>query len=121
MVEAILERNADVDIQDENGSTALMAASIKGPVEIVEALLERGAKGDTPDENGNTALMYAINKGHYQIAQSILENGADASLLNSNGSPAVAFFPVLVSVCTKVIRLFIIICWIRKYVVSKLL
>lgn len=41
MVRALLESGADVNVQDDEGSTALMCASEHGRAEIVKLLLEQ--------------------------------------------------------------------------------
>lgn len=41
MVRALLECGADVNVQDDEGSTALMCASEHGRAEIVKLLLEQ--------------------------------------------------------------------------------
>ncbi|MEQ2245310.1 KN motif and ankyrin repeat domain-containing protein 3 [Ilyodon furcidens] len=41
MVQALLECGADVNVQDDEGSTALMCASEHGRAEIVKLLLEQ--------------------------------------------------------------------------------
>jgi ankyrin repeat protein len=46
IVGAVLERNADVDIQDERGNTALFYATQIGQFNMVEAILERNAEVD---------------------------------------------------------------------------
>jgi len=50
---------ADVNHTDEEGRTALIAASYMGHSEIVEHLLDNGAKLDHEDVDGRTALSVA--------------------------------------------------------------
>lgn len=40
MVQLLLEAGADINLQDEDGSTALMCATEHGHVDIVKSLLE---------------------------------------------------------------------------------
>ena len=67
IVKALLEKNAKVDLQDNNGCTALIWASCNGHIDIVKALLEKNAKVDLQNKYGDTALMMASNKGHVDI------------------------------------------------------
>jgi len=43
-VELLLQRGAEVDLQDSDGWTALMCAADNGHERVVELLLRRGAK-----------------------------------------------------------------------------
>ena len=43
VVQALLDKGATVNIQDEDGYTALTRASLKGHEGVVKALLEKGA------------------------------------------------------------------------------
>jgi hypothetical protein len=56
-VRLLLSAGADVDTQDDNGKSALMAA-VDTP-EIAAMLLEKGARTDVKDHSEWTALMYA--------------------------------------------------------------
>ena len=46
VVQALLAKGAEIDLQAKNGGTALMLASEKGHEGIVQALLARGAEID---------------------------------------------------------------------------
>ena len=60
-VKFLLEREADLNVQDLDGRTALMfAAAWGGNGRIVQELLEHGAAINMQDNAGNTALDYAI-------------------------------------------------------------
>ena len=51
-------RNADVNLFDNNGVTALMRAAYGGYPSLVEKLLAYGADKDMTDKQGNVALDY---------------------------------------------------------------
>ena len=55
----LLDKNADPDLQDENGSTALMSAAAMNYADLVSELLAKGAKEDLIDRWGKTALQTA--------------------------------------------------------------
>ena len=61
-VKKVLDSNADVNMQDVNGMTALHYASEWGNIEAVRMLLEYGADPDIKDNDGRTALQRARNK-----------------------------------------------------------
>ncbi|KFP80530.1 KN motif and ankyrin repeat domain-containing protein 3, partial [Acanthisitta chloris] len=63
MVEALLACGADVNLQDEEGSTALMCACEHGRVETVKLLLI-----SIEDHDGNNAVAIALEAGHDDIA-----------------------------------------------------
>lgn len=57
----LLEKGANVDVQDKNGTTPLMSAVQKtNPVKI---LLAKGANVNLQNTNGETALMFAVKGG----------------------------------------------------------
>ena len=63
VVELLLERGADVDLEDWNNNTALMQAIRNGHVEVVRILTERGANATTTNKGGKTAFTLAEEKG----------------------------------------------------------
>uniref|UniRef100_A0A8C6QF62 Uncharacterized protein n=1 Tax=Nannospalax galili TaxID=1026970 RepID=A0A8C6QF62_NANGA len=69
MVKGLLACGAEVNIQDNKDSTALMCASEHGHMEIVKLLLAQpGCKGHLEDNDGSTALSIALEAGHKDIA-----------------------------------------------------
>ena len=77
----------DLDVTTEMG-TALMAAVVKGNVEIGTYLLERNANPNLTDSNGITALMYAVQFKNVALVKALLEHKADKTLLDKNGKTA---------------------------------
>lgn len=59
------------DTQD--GTTALMAASVRGHKDVVDALLRHGANVDQQNLDGHTALMFAYN-GRNQVRNNEVEH-----------------------------------------------
>lgn len=55
----LLDRQADVNAQDMNGSSPLHYACSHDRVEVAEVLLRRGAQIDAEDDKGNTPLHIA--------------------------------------------------------------
>jgi ankyrin repeat protein len=58
-----------VNAKNNNGTTPLIAASLRGRTEPVRALLAAGADPQIKDNTGKTALMYAEAEGHADIVQ----------------------------------------------------
>lgn len=60
IVNLLLDKNVDVEIKDNNGTTALIYASMFKNYEIAKLLINVKANPDTEDNRGNSALDYAI-------------------------------------------------------------
>ncbi|XP_072199807.1 KN motif and ankyrin repeat domain-containing protein 4 isoform X2 [Excalfactoria chinensis] len=69
MVRALLACQADVNMQDEQGSTALMVACRQGSTDMVRLLLAQpGCQLALTDKDGDTALSIAQRSAHEDIA-----------------------------------------------------
>ena len=55
-VKILIDRHADVSLQDKNGSTALMLAAVCQNAAAVDYLIQHGADVNAKDKAGNTAL-----------------------------------------------------------------
>ena len=77
--------NVEVNLQNNDGCTALMITSFEGHIEVVRLLLENGAHIDLQDIKGRSALQHASSKGHLHVIQILLENGAQVDLQDENG------------------------------------
>ncbi|KAM6033219.1 Ankyrin repeat domain-containing protein 34B [Chlamydotis macqueenii] len=73
MVKYLLDNNADPNIQDKSGKTALMHACLEkaGP-EVVSLLLKSGADPSLQDHSNCSALVYAINSEDKETLQVLL-------------------------------------------------
>ncbi|XP_015726213.1 KN motif and ankyrin repeat domain-containing protein 4 isoform X2 [Coturnix japonica] len=68
MVRALLACQADINMQDERGSTALMVACRQGSTNMVRLLLAQpGCQLALTDKDGDTALSIAQRSGHEDI------------------------------------------------------
>lgn len=83
----------EIDVQypallplEKDGTTALMAASVRGHKAAVDVLLRHGANVDQQNLDGHTALMFAYN-GRNQVHLCALENER-------------VFFPSFSNVCS---------------------
>ena len=69
IVRLLLNKAADVDVQDEFGETALFKAALNGHENTVGLLLEKGADIDIKNKHGVTALLIAARFGYENIVQ----------------------------------------------------
>jgi len=69
----VLRKNPDLNIQDEDGETALMIAAKFGYVDEVRALLAANANRQLRNKEGKTAKMLAQENGHPSLADEILD------------------------------------------------
>ena len=86
-------RNVLMDIQNRNGSTALMEAVGVGEgnrenLHSVKKLLDCGASVDLRDNDGSTALMIAANIGSSYIVKILLKYNATIDIQNMEGETA---------------------------------
>lgn len=91
VVKILLEIVTDVNIQDNDGGTALMHVSIMGHKEVVELLINKGANVNLQDNDGETALIHAVKYGHKEIVELLLKNGANVNILNKFGKTALMY------------------------------
>ncbi len=89
------ECNANIDIQNKEGSTPLMEAIKIGAYEIqIDNLLHNKANTEVKEfTKGNTALMVAIEKSHFSAIKKLLNAGADIHARNNKG-----YTPLIVAV-----------------------
>jgi len=74
----LLQAGADVNAQDDLGTTALIRAAEAGQREMAELLLDAGAVIDVIEALHNqTALFKAAAEGHLSTVQLLVERGAD--------------------------------------------
>ena len=88
MVQALLDKGADVNAKTRDGDTGLMFASQQNHLDLVRLLLAKGADVNARKENGASALMIASLFGHLGVVQVLLDKGADVSAKRDNGITA---------------------------------
>ena len=95
----LLDNGADPNIQNRNGSTALIYALRRdwsrvndlndpGRINIIRLLLNRGADINIRDHIGRTVLMEASSFGKLEIVRLLLERGADPTITSKSGRTA---------------------------------
>ncbi len=75
IMEYLVNKGGDLNIQDENGKTPLILASKRNNVEIVQFLTSDSVMADLgiKDKSGMTALHYASLRGHLPIVQHLFK------------------------------------------------
>ncbi|XP_045065122.1 kinase D-interacting substrate of 220 kDa B isoform X2 [Coregonus clupeaformis] len=80
MVQELIRRGANVNLDDVDCWTALISAAKEGHVEVVKELLANNASLEHRDMGGWSALMWASYKGRVEVAQLLLEKGASPNI-----------------------------------------
>jgi hypothetical protein len=73
----LLDWDAEIDIVDKYGSTALHSAIEAHNLEITSLLLERGANVNVVDAKNRSPLYYANLNGYLDLAKLLIDEGAD--------------------------------------------
>ena len=88
-VQALLTNDADINLQDVEGMTALMFAALNGMHDVVKLLVDKGADVNLrSNKHRETSLMYAAGKGHLDIVKMLLDKGADVNLRSNKNKTA---------------------------------
>jgi hypothetical protein len=89
---ALLKKGAEVNYQDENGISPLLAATYKNKIESVKYLLKNGANPNIKDAEGNTPLIaVAEDSAEAAMAFLLVENKADINEKNKRGFTALDY------------------------------
>ncbi len=83
-VGALLRQNADFQLKNENGQSALDIAINSGNIELFDCFLQAGCDVNSVDQRGNSALHVACKKGDRQFVEFLLEEGADPNIKNQD-------------------------------------
>ncbi|XP_070983943.1 uncharacterized protein [Oncorhynchus clarkii lewisi] len=70
----LLEKEADVNCQDDYGRTSLSLACELGQLDVVKLLVQFNANPDVSDTWGNSALMYAAYTGHSHVLEFLVRS-----------------------------------------------
>jgi uncharacterized protein len=86
----LIDKVDNINGNSDDG-TPLMAAVVKGHIEIAKALVEAGADPNLTDANGATALHYAVMFNNQELATLLLKAGASAFMKNNVGQSPLDF------------------------------
>lgn len=86
-VMSLIERGADVDSADQNGTSLVMFAARAGNEKLLGLLLKNHAKGSTKNAFGDTAMSLAAFEGHLECVKLLTSAGAPLELDGTGWSP----------------------------------
>jgi ankyrin repeat protein len=81
----IIDRGADVTVENNDGETALHLASQMGQVDAARMLIECGADVTAQYNDGQTSLHLASQRGQVDAARMLIERGADVTAQKNDG------------------------------------
>ncbi len=79
-VKLLLDRGANIEVQDKFGYTPIFLATQSGKWSIVRLLLDKGANIDAQDKEGKTLLYFANQKDNLDMVQFLLDRGANIEI-----------------------------------------
>jgi ankyrin repeat protein len=85
---ALIDRRADVNAPEADGTTALHYAVHRDDVELVRRLIRAGARVNVKNEYGATPMSEAAVVGNAMMIGLLLEAGADVESANADGQTA---------------------------------
>ena len=92
VVSFLIEHEANVDLQDEDGDTALhFACRSHASLEILSCLIENGASINACTNCKVTPLMMAVENCHKDVVSYLIEHGANVDLQDEDGDTALHY------------------------------
>ncbi|MDD9901884.1 MAG: ankyrin repeat domain-containing protein [Alphaproteobacteria bacterium] len=88
VVQALLDKGADVNARDDLQATALIYAAVYENQGIMEMLINKGANINASDHCKRTPLYGAISSGSPSVVQLLLDKGADIDAKTDAGQDA---------------------------------
>lgn len=85
IIKFLIESKVDLDIQDNDGKTALHIACDKRCIETTKLLIESGARWDVEDNQGKTPLSLAIDYVMVDVVKLMIEKGVDPNVRFKDG------------------------------------
>lgn len=101
----LIQSGADVNIADNNGTTALHKAAYNGHVNCVNALIAAGADVNQDDRGRTTPLMAAAKSASAECIIALLRAGADVN--KKDESTMTCLHHAVIEGCTKCVNLLI--------------
>lgn len=86
---ALLQNGININVTDQNGRTAVLAATYNNQVDTVKVLIEHGADINIRDNNLENVLLHAGASGYLEIVKLAIVAGADTKLTNRFGGIAI--------------------------------
>ena len=89
-IDAALKAQANIDVTDGHGRTALLYAAALPNVGVVEHLLERGADPNFVGGDGDTPLLVACRKANNPVAAALMRKSARVDTSGDDGLTCLA-------------------------------
>jgi len=86
-IELLINNNADVNVPNESGKSALIQASWLFKIDVINLLLKHGADINAPDNNNNTPLSMIIRINNLDLIKSFIDKGANINIIPENKFP----------------------------------
>ena len=85
----LVEKDADIDLVDKGGYSAMMLAASNNFARVVDYLIQHGAMVDRVElTHGYTALIWAAKRGHADTVKVLLAHGADRNATDDENKTA---------------------------------
>lgn len=85
-VKIVLDKGANVNAEDDEGATALMATATRCHAEVARLLLDKGAEVNARDTHGETALMRVLEPLLQTTADVMRYHGPDQNVVLSGNA-----------------------------------
>ena len=85
VVRLLVDRGADVDIQDEDRNNPLLVCGENGNVALLREVLRAGPDLRVTNRFGGTALIPASDRGHVDMVRALLDTGISIDHVNDLG------------------------------------
>lgn len=88
IIRELIQKGADLDVQDAEGRTPVMIATYNHDIKASEILIKAGANVDIQDKMRNNPFLYAGAEGYTDILRLTIEAHADPTITNRYGGTA---------------------------------
>ena len=106
MVNTLLVRGANINVQDYEESTPLHFAAKFGTKEMVELLLRNDLTTiNEVDMDEKTPLYYAISSNNFEMVNILIENGSNINIQDLNGNTPLHLATSITENDTEIIRI----------------
>ena len=80
--EVLINAGANVNFENDEGSTPLHEAAKEGHVDVAKILIDHGAKVNARNQQKQTPLHLAAEQGQAEMCELLLNNGAELKVLD---------------------------------------
>ncbi len=87
----LLDADANVNIQDSEGTTPLMILAQSNRIDLPSRLIAAGVDVNAKNTEGRTALIIAADNGNSAVVKLLIEAGADIDAIDNTGNTALTY------------------------------